>query len=290
MREAIKYLGKNLPRSYVNIIPPFYIELLQKEQNENPFCLDVHRLSCPCLSKQSSEKITIMKKSFDEKLEIFSSEEYQTSDFAVSISYALNIPNLMTIQDSLNLAYIALDCFHFSEIAHDLVAKILWSDLFNRISTDYPIDLNEFQPERWFCPHHKCPYFKTVLNSANCTAQVYRRYPSLMRYQIDYDEAYFFSTIVSSTLNGCDATKSFHGRVPFSTHFFLNQFGSLCKTCSSTSQAYSASYPINIPGLVTITVGLCVIIVSCKKRKDLTQHPNERTHLLDEDNSSKVLK
>uniref|UniRef100_A0A158PCV3 Lipase_GDSL domain-containing protein n=1 Tax=Angiostrongylus cantonensis TaxID=6313 RepID=A0A158PCV3_ANGCA len=161
MQKAILYLRDNLPRSYVNILPPLNIDVLQEFESDNPFCVDVHRSSCPCLFQQSSDEIATFKRSFEEQLGIFSSKEYQTNTFAVGISHALNIT-----KKSANLAYVALDCFHFSEIAHDLAAKVLWSDLFKAIPRGGSVDLNDFPPQQW-----ECPYLKTALNSENCSVR-----------------------------------------------------------------------------------------------------------------------
>ncbi|KAE9417686.1 hypothetical protein Angca_004285 [Angiostrongylus cantonensis] len=175
MQKAILYLRDNLPRSYVNILPPLNIDVLQEFESDNPFCVDVHRSSCPCLFQQSSDEIATFKRSFEEQLGIFSSKEYQTNTFAVGISHALNITKVPKLGKSANLAYVALDCFHFSEIAHDLAAKVLWSDLFKAIPRGGSVDLNDFPPQQWACPPEECPYLKTALNSENCSVRASQR-------------------------------------------------------------------------------------------------------------------
>ncbi|KAJ1365000.1 hypothetical protein KIN20_025204 [Parelaphostrongylus tenuis] len=81
MRKAIRYLRDNLPRSYVNIQPPLNIDVLQEAENENPFCVDAHRLNCPCHFQLPSDENDKIKRSFEEELEIFSSKTVSNEHF-----------------------------------------------------------------------------------------------------------------------------------------------------------------------------------------------------------------
>ncbi|RCN44703.1 hypothetical protein ANCCAN_09278 [Ancylostoma caninum] len=152
VRESLVYLRENLPRAYVNLIPPFHVEVLLETQADNPFCVELQRIFCPCLFKLTKEEYAVIKRSFDLSLSEFLSAEYQTKIFAVGISSGFNVDKLASLGNVLNLAFVALDCFHFSQIAHDVVAKIIWRDLFLPIHTRAPVDLDQFQPQLWDCP------------------------------------------------------------------------------------------------------------------------------------------
>ncbi|PIO52998.1 hypothetical protein TELCIR_25687, partial [Teladorsagia circumcincta] len=43
LQKAIRYLKDNLPRTYVNLVPPFHVEVLLETQPDNPFCVDLQR-------------------------------------------------------------------------------------------------------------------------------------------------------------------------------------------------------------------------------------------------------
>ncbi|KIH53394.1 GDSL-like protein, partial [Ancylostoma duodenale] len=152
VRESLVYLRENLPRAYVNLIPPFHVEVLLETQADNPFCVELQRIFCPCLFKLTKEEYAVIKRSFDSSLSEFLGAEYQTQNFAVGISSGFNVDKLASLGNVLNLAFVALDCFHFSQIAHDVVAKIIWRDLFLPIHTRSPVDLDQFQPQLWDCP------------------------------------------------------------------------------------------------------------------------------------------
>ncbi|KAK6015815.1 hypothetical protein OSTOST_18711, partial [Ostertagia ostertagi] len=63
-------------------------------------------------------------------------------------------------------------------MAHDIVAKIIWSDLFKPVGSRFPIEWSTFQPQLWVCPPEDCPYLRTPLNSKNCSLS--NEQPTLM--------------------------------------------------------------------------------------------------------------
>ncbi|KAK5980955.1 hypothetical protein GCK32_017084, partial [Trichostrongylus colubriformis] len=152
LQETVRYLRDILPRTYVNIVPPFHVEVLLETQPDNPFCVDLQSLSCQCISEMPRKDFLEIKSAFDQTLDAFAAAEFQTRDFATAVSYGVNVDNIATLGKSLNLAFIALDCFHFSSMAHDIVAKIIWSDLFKPIKSRAPIEWSTFQPQLWKCP------------------------------------------------------------------------------------------------------------------------------------------
>ncbi|KAK6737825.1 hypothetical protein RB195_020123 [Necator americanus] len=168
IRKTLIYLRNNLPRTYINLLPPFHIEILLETQDDNPFCVDLQRVYCPCLFQLRKQDLKATKRLYDSILTEFLTNDYQTEDFAVVISSGANVDQLATVGNIVNLAFVGLDCFHFSQIAHDMVAKIIWHDIFKPIDARSAVDLNQFQPQRWFCPSEDCPYLRTSLNSRAC--------------------------------------------------------------------------------------------------------------------------
>ncbi|VDO39335.1 unnamed protein product [Haemonchus placei] len=151
---TIRYLRDNLPLTFVNLVPPFHVEILRQTH-----------MSCPCIFGSPNEDFDDIKLAFDKTLEVFNSSEFQTDTFAVVVSSGINVDQL----DSINLAFVALDCFHFSQMAHDIVAKILWNDLFTPVNNRTPVEWDTFKPQSWVCPPEDCPYLKTPVNSENCS-------------------------------------------------------------------------------------------------------------------------
>ncbi|KAK6028855.1 hypothetical protein OSTOST_05054 [Ostertagia ostertagi] len=97
IQKAIRYLKENLPRTYVNIVPPFHVEVLLETQPDNPFCVNLQRVSCHCLFEIPKQNFKELKRSFDDTLNAFNTSEFQTNSFAVAISSGVNVDNLATL-------------------------------------------------------------------------------------------------------------------------------------------------------------------------------------------------
>ncbi|VDP19914.1 unnamed protein product [Heligmosomoides polygyrus] len=242
LRQTILYLKENLPRTYVNLVPPFHVEVLLETQTDNPFCVDMQRLFCPCLFELPKQNYLEVKRSFDGTLETFRNPQFQTDGFALTISSGVN--------NSLNLAFIALDCFHFSQMAHDVMAKIIWGDLFKPVASRAPADLDTFQPQLWSCPPQDCPYLVTRSTSKNCSGHTDVKTLTAKHVQIIYDRTVYLPSMDELERR---AFMEEHGPV-----FFLIVFGVLL--------------------LVLVT---CVVVMrSCRSRPPPPFYPSERTRLL----------
>uniref|UniRef100_A0A1I7XC47 DB domain-containing protein n=1 Tax=Heterorhabditis bacteriophora TaxID=37862 RepID=A0A1I7XC47_HETBA len=164
---AIEFLRDSLPRTFVNLMPAAHVEAIADTQNYK-FCEDYHRIVCPCLFNMSREQYSNVKSKFDGLLDKFNSEKYQTDDFAVAISPGINISHLPLLGNNPNIAFLALDCFHFSTVAHDAVAKILWRNLFEPFDNKFIGTSSDIQSQSWKCPPVTCPFLRTVRNSYSC--------------------------------------------------------------------------------------------------------------------------
>ncbi|KAL6736712.1 hypothetical protein Aduo_007032 [Ancylostoma duodenale] len=251
VRESLVYLRENLPRAYVNLIPPFHVEVLLETQADNPFCVELQRIFCPCLFKLTKEEYAVIKRSFDSSLSEFLGAEYQTQNFAVGISSGFNVDKLASLGNVLNLAFVALDCFHFSQIAHDVVAKIIWRDLFLPIHTRSPVDLDQFQPQLWDCPSMDCPYLRTALNSQSCSNQSGRSYLPSLRHAI---RVTYENPVILPSMNELDRRA------------FMEEYGLILT--------------VTIVG-IALVIGMTCLVISFGQRKESPKKkPNERTPLL----------
>ncbi|RCN42461.1 hypothetical protein ANCCAN_11569 [Ancylostoma caninum] len=251
IRESLVYLRENLPRAYVNLIPPFHVEVLLETQADNPFCVELQRIFCPCLFKLTKEEYAMIKRSFDLSLGEFLSAEYQTKNFAVGISSGFNVDKLASLGNVLNLAFVALDCFHFSQIAHDVVAKIIWRDLFLPIHTRAPVDLDQFQPQLWDCPSTDCPYLRTALNSQSCSNQSGWSYLPSLRHAI---------------------------RVTYENPVILPSMDELDRR--AFMEDYGLILTVTIVGIALVIVMTCLVISFGKRKESSKKKPDERTPLL----------
>ncbi|KHJ76027.1 Tat pathway signal sequence domain protein [Oesophagostomum dentatum] len=250
MREAILLLRDNLPRTFVNVLPPFHVEILLQTQADNAFCVDLQRAFCPCLFELSKEEYDAVKQQFDAGLSEFLTAEYQTKNFAVTISPGFNVEQLPTVGNFPNIALLALDCFHFSPIAHDLVAKVIWRDLFTPVGSRTAVDLNQFQPQQWTCPPEDCPYLRTAVNSQSCGDAGDSLLDVLSRRWVKYENAVYLPSM--SELD---------------RRAFMEEHGTVLI--------------LSVLGIAILIAIICLAVAfSCKNTDLYPWEPNERTGLL----------
>ncbi|VDL61933.1 unnamed protein product [Nippostrongylus brasiliensis] len=222
--------------------------------------LIVNRLSCPCLFEIPVDEHMKIKRSFNEALLTFHDAQFQQEDFA----------------NSPNLAFLALDCFHFSNITHDLVAKMIWSDLFGTIGYGVRDELNTFQPQTYRCPPQSCPYLKTTANSINCTAPVYPGM-SVANRKVIFDGTVYFPSL------GELERRAFmeENGLMFLLLALLTIFVAVQLKCSTQILLSALCPTLRAPlGLLAVFLVACALIMRCSRRSPKNIHPTERTRLL----------
>jgi len=71
----------------------------------------------------------------------------------------------MLDDNTVDLSYFALDCFHFSQFGHAVVSKYLWNNMLQPVgSKDRQANLNDIT-RPLSCPTPDCPYIRTTKNS-----------------------------------------------------------------------------------------------------------------------------
>ncbi|CAI4230833.1 unnamed protein product [Auanema sp. JU1783] len=174
VRETLSYLKENMPRTYIQIMPPFNVSVLQSTHESHPFCIDIHKITCPSIFGYPSEKLQSVKEKMDNFIFELNTEDYEAPDFTVVVAPIISKISLLPIVgSSINIAFTALDCFHFSPIAHDMVAKTLWNNLFEPVYTrEIWKTFGSFNPVTWKCPPKECPYLRTKKNSLICLEDI----------------------------------------------------------------------------------------------------------------------
>lgn len=181
LKASILYIKEHIPRSFVNLMPPLSVQLL-RDTHENPFCLDFHQYSCTSLLSMNLTDFIEEKRKFDDMVARVVEEIPETDTFAVVGATTISkVDHLPRIGNLPNIAFPALDCFHFSVMAVDMVAKLLWKGLFEDAKDKEVIkSFEDFNPKIWECPPPTCPFLRTATNTPKCSVEKIR-YPSLPR-------------------------------------------------------------------------------------------------------------
>ncbi|XGW07773.1 hypothetical protein V3C99_010711 [Haemonchus contortus] len=256
---TIRYLRDNLPLTFVNLVPPFHVEILRQTQSGNPFCVMVQNISCPCIFGSPNEDFDDIKLAFDKTLEVFNSSEFQTDTFAVVVSSGINVDQLATLGDSINLAFVALDCFHFSQMAHDIVAKILWNDLFTPVNNRTPVEWNTFKPQSWVCPPEDCPYLKTPANSENSSC------PHMKKQK--HKQNLTLVTPMKKINVKVDGTIPIPSLDELERRAFMEEHGLM--------------FFIVVLAMLVLLVAACLTMIRCCRKTPRRYYPDEYTRLLD---------
>jgi len=178
LQTTLDILQKNLPRTFVNLVPMSDVSLLVDLLDKPKLCHLLHWYFCPCLFNRQFTDIMMnghqMKSvlsAYKEQLtRLLHSGRYDTEkDFTVVIQPSLingEVPskfNKLFKRYLPDLSYLAPDCFHFSQKLHALVGRSLWNNLLQPVGSK----TNNWKKDVPFlCPSKTSPYIATKLNSA----------------------------------------------------------------------------------------------------------------------------
>ncbi|XP_068728494.1 phospholipase B1, membrane-associated-like [Montipora capricornis] len=164
--RMLSYLQKEVPRLFVNLVPPMDVSSLHRLYEESSqSCEILGWNSCPCLKEGAAErsKISQMAKEYKRLLnELVNSGLYDTHDtFAVVIQPALEAPP-RTQDGNLVKSFIGLDCLHFSAHGHAAAALALWRNMLEPVGSKTKAWGDQ---ETLKCPSEDKPYLFTRRNS-----------------------------------------------------------------------------------------------------------------------------
>ncbi|XP_040574332.1 phospholipase B1, membrane-associated [Lepeophtheirus salmonis] len=179
IRKALDTLQKELPRTFVSIMPMADVSL-SLDIVEKPIPCDfTFFYLCPCLfdpffsnTFSKKEMMALERKYLYELEKLVSSGRYDIKpDFTVVIQPSIvegDVPRSKTRRGVLqpNLDYLAPDCFHFSQKLHAMVSRALWNNLLEPVG----LKRRNYRPDTPFlCPTEIHPYLATNVNSRNST-------------------------------------------------------------------------------------------------------------------------
>ncbi|XP_050427223.1 phospholipase B1, membrane-associated-like [Adelges cooleyi] len=171
LHRALSYIKNNLPRTIVNFVLDFNVQILMSMSGRPEVCKINNILVCPCVfCTQFKQQIPQMMKTLLDfhKFEknIVEMEEFKTQDdftviiqpFAEHLSFPLNRLN------KTDLTFFAADCFHFSQKGYATFANALWNNMMEPVGHKSTNWTNLF--DRFLCPTADSPFIKTWKNSA----------------------------------------------------------------------------------------------------------------------------
>jgi len=164
LRAAISIIREEIPRAFVNLIQG--IDPTQLYELKSGWCEWLHWYECPCGSSSDANvraSVTERLQEYNDRLiKIANDTIFQGDDFAVVIQPFLTHTDIPKDEDgNPDTHYFALDCFHFSGLAHEAAAVGIWNNLFQKVSYK---NLNWIPGEPFICPEDG-QFISTVANS-----------------------------------------------------------------------------------------------------------------------------
>ncbi|XP_070578252.1 phospholipase B1, membrane-associated-like [Ptychodera flava] len=179
IRKALDIMHAELPKTFVNLVSVLQVTEINKL--DSPFCNIMHRFLCPCAKllytneTEVAELVAIMREYQRLTKELVHYGRYDTrDDFTVVVQPFLEYTGLPWNEEEGNWddSLMAPDCFHFSEVGHQLSAGGLWNNMYEDVG-------NKTGDWDWNNLYVTCPeadsFFKTRLNSERFYTPVTRK-------------------------------------------------------------------------------------------------------------------
>ncbi|XP_018318543.1 phospholipase B1, membrane-associated-like [Agrilus planipennis] len=133
--DVLRILRDNLPRTFVNLVPPPNLEIISRFTHKPPQCYVTHSVECPCIFGLSYTKYQkrfgqIIRKWQKIEEDVVNMDEFDTDDFTVvyqpfTEEYA--VPK--TKEGKTDLSFLSEDCFHLSQKGNAQAANSLWNNI-----------------------------------------------------------------------------------------------------------------------------------------------------------------
>lgn len=177
IQVALDYLRHNLPRTFVNLVPPADITTARAYSQVLPGCRVVYDINCPCAYANDShtalEAASRLTREFHQQLGLLVSRaKYEVSDdFTVVIQPFLeDYQPLLDENGRVDFSMVAVDCIHLSPAGNRVYATSLWKNMLQPVgskTTSVSLDVS------MVCPSTEFPYFYTRINTAGTLQLVY---------------------------------------------------------------------------------------------------------------------
>lgn len=176
---ALDKLHKHVARAFVNVVAMMDVSIVKDliHPGREDECEQLHNLECSCAmaewrnngSAVGPRNMTLRETQLQyyKKLEeLIDSGKYDDRpDFAVVLQpYLRDQTPFYFPNGTLDMSYIALDCFHLSHVSHQSFAFMLWNVMLTPVGKK-PFKYDETAYPSYVCPSESQPYFYTKENS-----------------------------------------------------------------------------------------------------------------------------
>ncbi|XP_063719152.1 phospholipase B1, membrane-associated-like [Symsagittifera roscoffensis] len=168
VQAALDILQENLPKTFVNLLTIFNINVVSALGKDQFVCSKAHECFCYCaMLDDAYSKITMQQYNGlyrDNIWELIQTRRYDTrEDFTVVIQPFLQDVAPPFLEDGTpDLSYFAPDCFHFSKKGHNYAGEGLWNNMFQKTGSKKTYWV---LGEELYCPTKEEPYIWTYFNS-----------------------------------------------------------------------------------------------------------------------------
>lgn len=153
IRAAIGALKHALPRVFLNLIQGLNPTMLYGVDYK--FCSLLHQYECPCGASDDASIRDMVNQTlaeYNKRLGYIAEDpSLNSNNFTIVVQPFLTKTSVPKLPDGdPDMSYFALDCFHFSGLAHEAAAVGLWNNLFQPVLSK----TQEWVPgEKFLCPH-----------------------------------------------------------------------------------------------------------------------------------------
>jgi len=165
IKTALDTLRAQMPRTFVNLISIVDVTLLYEVHDGD--CDFWHGVVCKCGTSTDSKIRDLVRDYFLQYNELIAktADSYNNlDDFTVVYQPFFEKTTIPTVGGKPDRSYFSVDCFHFTEKAHDAGAVALWNNMFE----PYGKKSDDWHPgETIICPGDKYPYLFTYQNSVD---------------------------------------------------------------------------------------------------------------------------
>ncbi len=176
LKHALDKLQRNVPRMLINLVPMFSVTVLP-ELSRNPLCDVVQQYMCGCghggVPKHLLSVIDdVAHQYYVAMRDLATSGNYDSNNFTVVLQpalYKISLP-YNRITGEIDKTIVGPDCFHPSNVGHELLAYNLWNTMIR-----YPVGTKPLQYPiytdldtgglKYACPDNRSPYIWTNWNS-----------------------------------------------------------------------------------------------------------------------------
>lgn len=163
VREALNELRDNMPRTFVNLIQIVDVTKLYYVQDGD--CKFWHGIVCKCGTSEDSkirDLVTEYTRQYHKNFDSLAHEYDHLDTFTVVLQPFFVNTEIPEVGGKPDRSYFSIDCFHYTEKAHDASAVALWNNMFEPVgskSESWSVG------EKLLCPTNAHPYLFTVRNS-----------------------------------------------------------------------------------------------------------------------------